>query len=442
MSRVVGGVRGRELPTAALLGILAGASVGPLLAIAALLGRWIPSLHVDIDYAKGVLWAFVLGATIALWPVRREEKVALAVIWVAKCVMALGFMLVYEWNYDTLDAYGYWEAAQGPSMDWAAVRPGAGIAIINAMTWLHAHWLIASYHATKVTCSMVGLLATFVFYRAAGVATGRRHLSLLLAVSLFPSVLFWSSILGKDPFVLLGIALYAYGATAWLRGGRPAHVWTMVIGSLIAVAVRPWLGPILTGPVILFGLRAVRSWRWRAAILAGGAAVLAGLFVMLRTFFQIETFWDAFATLSSISQRWAWGGSAQLIQADLSDPVALLKFLPLGMVTALFRPLPGEVMNPFGLLAGLENVLLLALLAVALVRSRWDDVRDPVIAGAITFVIVWALVYGPISYQNLGSAVRYRLQVLPIFLLLLLYLARRRGESLTGTAAARSALPG
>jgi hypothetical protein len=48
---------------------------------------------------------------------------------------------------------------------------------------------------------------------------------------------------------------------------------------------------------------------------------------------------------------------------------------------------------------------------------------------AVLLVVIWASLYGPISYQNLGAAVRFRLQVLPVELLILLYLARPRRAS-------------
>ena len=96
------------------------------------------------------------------------------------------------------------------------------------------------------------------------------------------------------------------------------------------------------------------------------------------------------------------------------------------MFTALFRPLPGEVLNPFGWLAGFENAVLLALCGRAVLRTRFRELRDPIVLWAVSFVIVWAIVYGFASYQNLGTAVRFKLQVLPILLGLLFYFGRRR----------------
>src|SRR5918999_1318250 len=52
----------------AALAAAAGLAVGPILSAAAALGRNLPSTDVPSDYAKGVLWALTLGATLLVWP--------------------------------------------------------------------------------------------------------------------------------------------------------------------------------------------------------------------------------------------------------------------------------------------------------------------------------------------------------------------------------------
>jgi hypothetical protein len=56
-----------------------------------------------------------------------------------------------------------------------------------------------------------------------------------------------------------------------------------------------------------------------------------------------------------------------------------------------------------------------------------------VIRFSILTVLFWAMASGFVSYQNLGSSVRFRLQVLPIMLALLWYLGR--AEKVAGPAA-------
>jgi hypothetical protein len=99
-----------------------------------------------------------------------------------------------------------------------------------------------------------------------------------------------------------------------------------------------------------------------------------------------------------------------------------IRYVPQGTFTVLFRPLPGEVNNVFGFLAGIEGAFLLILFVLAIKRMRWRELLDPIIIWAILLIVLWASFYGFVGF-NLGTVCRYRLQILPVFLGLLLYLA-------------------
>jgi len=84
------------------------------------------------------------------------------------------------------------------------------------------------------------------------------------------------------------------------------------------------------------------------------------------------------------------------------------------------------VLNPFGLLASLENAYILVLFVVGLMRYGLGCFRQPVLLWALITLLVWGSAYGFASYQNLGSAFRFRAQVAPILLLLGLYFTYMR----------------
>jgi hypothetical protein len=89
-------------------------------------------------------------------------------------------------------------------------------------------------------------------------------------------------------------------------------------------------------------------------------------------------------------------------------------------------------MNPFGLMAGLENALVLWLLFRAVSGGNLNRLAEPLVAWIAATIVLWAAVYGFVSYQNLGTAFRFRLQVLPLLLLLLIYLKNKSGTHVTG----------
>lgn len=205
-------------------------------------------------------------------------------------------------------------------------------------------------------------------------------------------------------------------------------IW-LAVGLALTAFIRIWLAPILLAPLAVFLVFGTSGVGVRIVFGAVVAAAFVYAVELLSQDFSIMPTDELLTTTDLLSRSWAYGGSAQQVQTRFNNLGSIVAFLPIGAFTALFRPLPGEVMNSFGTVAGLENLALLLLLAYALVRTRLYELKDPLILWAIFAIVIWAGVYGFISYQNLGSAVRYKLQILPIMVPLLAYLARRRDET-------------
>lgn len=407
--------------------------------LVAALGRNVPQPAIITDYAVACVWALVIGLSIRVWPVRPADRVLLAFAWAARSFVTLGFMLTYEWNYEALDTYGYFDGGVAGGPDADALHIGGGTENITALVAVHARLGLPYYHAVKVTFSLFGLIGVYLLYRGAVRMLGRESVPLFAMLALWPSILFWSSILGKDPVAFLGIALYMYGVLTWYAGRRARSLAVVGLGVLVAMSIRLWLAPILMAP---FGLLLTRSIKGRAARWGAVAAAMAGLAASVyavRDMLLVETVGDLLSSIDTVSRGWAEGGSGQQVTADLTTPAGLLAFLPRGMFTALFRPLPGEVNNLFGLLAGFESAVLLGLLGLSIVRTTRRDLAHPLVQWAIAFIVCWSGVYSILSYQNLGTAVRFKLQILPVLLGTLVVLARRRGaraQAVPGPAAA------
>jgi hypothetical protein len=389
------------------------------------LGTYIPQADLMTDYAYGVIFAVACYAVIMVYPVEFSDRIALLCIWSIKVVVALVFMLFYEGFYWFLDSYSYFAEPLLPSFSWDGLIVGRGTENIYNLIWLYYRIFPESFHALKILFSFVGLWAVYLFYRSASIVLGRKELRLLYILALFPSILFWSSTLGKEPLALFGIGLYVYGAVVWYARGKLSAMIFLCLGVIIAVLVRPWLGPILLVPLLINHLFAMQGLIKKGVTIALAAGALIATLTLVFEQFAIEANRDLLENIDATSRQWSYGGSGQELAADLTQPFQLLTVLPLAMFTALFRPLPGEIANVFGFLAGIENLALLVLVGVAIKRFRLADLKDPAIVGALLLIFAWTLAYAFISYQNLGSAVRFRLQILPVLLVVLLYFGRR-----------------
>lgn len=366
------------------------------------------------DYAWATALAVALGVAIVAWPFDDQDKARLLLLWAAKAVLTLLVLPIYEAHYTALDARMYFSIGTGSASNLPPLIYGIGTSVT---IWL-VHWatdvLPGYFHVLEMLWSFVGLLAIYAFYRGWRWIVPTLNANFLLWVGLFPGIIFWSSILGKDPPVLFGIGLYFYAVAKWSATRKPGLLALAAGGVLVASAVRPWLAVILVGPLVAFPLtgRQLRSWQKVVllAIVAAGGFYAARVFL---GFFKINDLQNLIQTGNKVGHSWAHGGSA-LHFSRIPGLGGLLRFLPLGMFTALFRPLPGEVMNAFGLIAGVINAGLLLLAIRAVYKAPLRILRSPTVLWIMLLILIWAAMYALPSSQNLGTASRFRLEVLPV----------------------------
>jgi hypothetical protein len=479
------------------------------------LGQRIPQKDIRLDYIKGFLWAVFLGLTILICPIRSPDKKALLWIWVIKCFVMLGLMLYFEYHYQ-IDSFNYFLAARVDISRWNSASWGPNFSP-TFITWLQRHFFLDSYHAVKVSFGMIGLAGVYIFYRSVVAFLKKEKVWLLYFFALFPSILFWSSILGKDPLVFLLIAIYCYGAIKWFRRGSLSYLFCALLGVLLISFFKSWMGPILVLPLLISTL--VYSLKNRKIKIAAIILLSIATVYFIGKFtghFRLRSSKDLIAEANVKSYNFAKGGSSteakgtetkpliKLAEKDLiaeanvksynfakggssteakgtetkpliklaeiervvrfgkkeavkapeiqsiAKPVKkerevdtsrgedenMLRFnnlreivliLPRGIFTVLFRPLPGEVNNIFGFFAGIEGTFLFIFFVLAMKRLRWQELLDPIMIWAILLIVFWAFLYAFVGF-NLGTVCRYRLQILPVFLGLLLYQARDRSR--------------
>lgn len=408
----------RYVVVTVLSALILGATITVFISRLPVLGHYVPSHHIVTDYMVALFWGLGIAMLLMCFPVALAERRILIALWAARCGVTLFGMLFYE-NHYTIDSYGYYEASINPTHDFRPTGFGHGTDNAEALSWLMNHYLpvMDSYHALKVAYSFFGFLGCYFIYRGFTILLERDDSNLLFLIFLFPSMAFWSSTLGKDPLTLLGIALYVYGTIGLTKLGRFSYVIPMVFGVFLSSYFRSWNLIILLVPLGSIVVRGIKSLSVRVIFLSG---VVGAMFFSLRMFaqqFGLESTRDIVAATQSVSHSWNYGGSA-MNAPEFTSVWGMLKFAPFGMFTALFRPLPGEVMNPFGLLAGFENLFLLIFLFMSVnkIRQNSERLKNPQLRWAIVLILVWSFIYSFVSFQNMGAAIRFRLQILPVML--------------------------
>ena len=330
----------------------------------------IPTSSALRDYAAGLIWACILLAFVLMWPVSRAHKKLLAAAWLVKCFIALVVMLPYEQQYAGLDCWPYFQRSHlGLSELFPNMLNGGSDLII----WLGAlHLKIGpdSYHAMKLSFALIGLVGVYLFYRAAEILIGGYCPMAFWALMLYPSVLFWSSILGKDPLILAAIALHVWGLVNVAVRRKNWYLVAVLAGIGGASAIRIWMGPILILPCLfVLGTRIKQiAWRTIAVVLIGLTLATVGPATVERL--ELDKASDLFEATRTINDSWGRANSSLSGQVEINSTWDLLFFTPEGFFITYFRPLPGDVPHFFGWLAGFENLGLLLLSIWALFRVR------------------------------------------------------------------------
>lgn len=378
-----------------------------------------PGSDLSLDYMLGLMWAILLGLSILVWPIPYAHKKALIIIWVFKVLATLFLMLGYEYRY-SLDPDGYFTNAVSRSYSYAGFTLN-GTLNTQFITRLHLAVVPGSFHAAKIAFSMAGLLGLFLYYKAAVLVIGRENIKILYGICLLPSTLLWSSVLGKEPILLFGVAAVVYSTIVWRIGNTRPPLMLLGIGIFLVVAVRFWYLLILLPAITYLGFATHRRILLKFGSLT--AAILVGyifLWPLLTQKLGISSYQDFIEYRNNAANSFEGGGSS-VEQFVIVSPADFLSNAPAIVFRSLFRPLPFEIGNAFGLIQGIENASLLALSAAALFKFRRQEVKMPVVIAAGCFVLIWSLSYG-LVVSNLGSLARFKVQVLPVFVMLLMYL--------------------
>jgi hypothetical protein len=271
--------------------------------------------------------------------------------------------------------------------------------------------------------AFVGLL---LFYRAFQLAfPSANHRRYALFVFLYPSLLFWSSSIGKEAWMIFCLGLAANGVARVLTFRSRGFVF-LFFGLVGTAAVRPHMTLVVMVALLpAYLLRRQRQGSGGSQLgpvtkVIGVAVLLAGSFLLVA---QVETFLKLDSLSGDAVDQALQDTSAQTTQQDSAfqsvrphDPTEF----PKAAYTVLFRPFPYEAHNRQAFIAAAEGMLLLWFT----LRSRRQllaGVRmaftEPYVAFAWGYATIFIFAFS--SFGNFGILTRERIQLFPVYFVLL-----------------------
>lgn len=292
-----------------------------------------------------------------------------------------------------------------------------------------------------IMSGIVGFMGSYLFVRAfqaafPGTPEIRR---VALMMFFFPSLAFWTSLLGKDSWTMLFLGMSTYAGARMLATPRPRYLLGFFASLALVATIRP---PV--GLAIVVAASAVLLMTVRRHMVSGPAAVLrpvvwaacamvivVAVAVVAEPIRKYEQAFSADTPLTEGMLNLAVHKGAGLS----TDPnasgssihhniqpgvVGYLKFLPQGMFAFMFRPLVFEAHNILALAASLEGTTLLVITLwrlPSLLRALRLTLRDPFVTYCV--MVLLTVTAGLAPESNFGVVVRHRAMVLPFFFMLM-----------------------
>ena len=235
-----------------------------------------------------------------------------------------------------------------------------------------------------------------------------------------PSLLFWSSSVLKESFLIFGLGGFLMNLSDTSKSIL-LRVLSMLIFALIILLSKVYILAILI-PLSI-------SFIWEEGRTDGKTFLrYTSVFLFFTTLALCLKWLIGYDILSALAFKqsefkclaeWIGAGSVVYIP-DLNGTFTSIIYAgPFALYNALFRPLPWDVNSAISAIAMMETVSLILLMLCAMIfRKKVSKNNRNIFLFSLFFLLSLALLIG-LTTPVLGAIVRYRIILLPFFILLL-----------------------
>ncbi|MEP1034886.1 hypothetical protein [Ekhidna sp.] len=315
-----------------------------------------------------------------------------------------------------------------------------GAGFVSRVAGFFALFTANTYSTIAIFFALISFMGSWYLFSILSYYHTPRTRYIAIALFFLPSIILWGSGLLKDTLTLGGVCFIVGALIRLIADNRfkATHLSYMILGLYILfmtkiyvlfclipcagimifqnfkVQIKPRplriiLGPILIGTAVLvsaFGINFVNK---------GGKYSLDNLIETA----EATAWWHGY-----VSQEES-GAGYTLGDYDYSAGGIVKKIIPAINVT-LFRPYPWEVKSVFMLFSSFESLIFLILTVYVMFKVRFKDLykrlSHPLILSLTVFSLTFAFAIGAVTY-NFGALVRYKVPILPLYLIVLILLA-------------------
>jgi hypothetical protein len=382
---------------------------------------------------------------------------------ILKMLGAIGVGLIYQFYYGGGDTFSYYTHGASHIVEAFYDNFSAGLKLLTAngefdpetykyssKIWMYrdttSYFIvrIASVFGVITYNSYAGVALFFAFFSFLGLWMMYQsfcniypELKLQFAIAIFfvPTVFFWGSGILKDTVTLgaSGFLVYAFIQIFFERKKLVRNIILLLLSIYIITSIKIYIFLCLMPALILwyffYKIGRIPSLVARIMVapflltIGGGVAY----FVALKASEDNSRYaLDQIAETAQVTaydiRYWTGkdaGSGYSLGELDGTFG-SMIRLAPQAINVSLFRPYLWEVNNPLMLLSALEALFLLGLTIRLLYRNKFNhitqSIRSPIILFCLIFAIIFAFGVG-ISTYNFGTLSRYRIVMVPFYLM-------------------------
>ncbi len=295
----------------------------------------------------------------------------------------------------------------------------------------------SSYSSTAILFALVSFVGMWMFFLTFYEQYPQLHRWLAIASFFIPSVFFWGSGLLKDTITMgcLGVGTYQVYRIFIKKNLGIRNVLLLAISLYGLYNIKLYILltflPAVIVWVFLVNLDAIRSpvLKIMLAPFMISSAIVLGYFAMVKAgedsakYSLKNVAMTAKITAYDIGYYTGRDAGSGYSLGELDGTFgSMVRLSPQAINVSLFRPYLWEVKNPLMLLSAVESFLLLVLCLYIIVKKNgrlFAAINNPNVLFALIFSISFAFAVG-VSTFNFGTLVRYKIPLLPFFLVALI----------------------
>jgi hypothetical protein len=303
----------------------------------------------------------------------------------------------------------------------------------------------STYSATAVCFGTMSFIGGWMLFRT--FYEDHKHLAgrIAMATLFIPSVIFWGSGLMKDTIVLtcLGAATYSIWQIVAKKRFKILYFIILLVSLYFIYSIKKYVLLCYLPSIFLMlssrALASVKHILLRLAILPFmGIIVPVFLYLIVTQIGKDDRRYNlaqlgntAKITAYDIALQTGRDAGSRYFLGELDGTfTSLIRLSPEAINVSLFRPYLWEVNNPLMLMSALESLIFLLVTFFVIIKSRsgvFTSLARSDVLFCLVFSIIFAFAVG-VSTYNFGTLSRYKIPLMPFYLLALILIYDQRNS--------------